>query len=213
MIIAEFTIDHPILREPLNTVPDITMEWGQTYEQPDGSTQILVWITSDDFTAVETAIESDPGVTSPTVLTDLGDRRLYQVGFAPRSYETDLLPQLVAVGGLLQTAIGTNDGWKLRVRFPNREAFERIYQFCRDHDLDFTFHRIFERGTRSQGDGPMLTDAQQEILFEAVDSGYLAIPRECSLAELGARLGISQTAASERFRRAVRNLIEQNRSP
>lgn len=208
MIIAEFSVDHPVLREPLGRVPGVEVTWEQTAAHLGGPTQMVAWVDCDDFDRFDAAVADDPGTTNPVVLSRADDRRLYRFDFTERGRETNPLPTIGEVGGVLQQAVGTGDGWRCRVRLPDREALETVYHFCRDHDLDFTFHRLFDR-TDWVGGGPRLTDAQRELLLEAADSGYLAIPRETSLAELAARLGISETAASERFRRGVRNLVEQ----
>ncbi|WP_256527528.1 helix-turn-helix domain-containing protein [Natrinema marinum] len=47
----------------------------------------------------------------------------------------------------------------------------------------------------------------------AVETGYLDIPRSCSLAELGDRFDISPNAAFERFRRGVKALVENTVHP
>lgn len=86
-------------------------------------------------------------------------------------------------------------------RLFDREAFERVYRFCLDHGIGFEFHRIYEQSERFGSETPHLSDAQLATLIEAVDSGYLDIPRESSLEELGERLGVSESATSERFRR------------
>lgn len=213
MIIVEFTIDHPVLLEPLNRVPGVEVVWEETYDRPEGPAQMIVWIDSDDFAAIDAAVDDDPSVENPTVLTEVDGRRLYRVDFTGLGRETNLMPQLIDAGSVLQKAVGTNDGWQCRGRFPDRDAVEQIHRFCREHDIEFSFDRIYEQADREAENGPALSDAQRETLIEAVDSGYLAIPRECSLAELGERLDVSESAASERFRRAVRNLVERTVYP
>ncbi|WP_380681753.1 helix-turn-helix domain-containing protein [Salinigranum sp. GCM10025319] len=74
-------------------------------------------------------------------------------------------------------------------------------------------HRVHLRETL-RGNCPgqdhfALTEAQRETLIEASESGYLEVPRACSLAELGDRLEISDSSASERFRRGVNQLVRQ----
>lgn len=202
-------MDHAVFREPLNQVPGIRVTWEQTFEQFEGPTQMVVWVESNDFDAVEAAINDDPGVTNPEVLTEVEGRFLFRVDFTDIGRETNLLPEIVKHGGVMREAVGTNDGWRCEVRLPDRDAIEEVYQFGRGHDIEFTFHRFYQQTGWTDGD-LSLTDAQRETLIEAVDSGYLAIPRECSLDDLGERLGISRTAASERFRRAVKNLIKQS---
>lgn len=187
---------------------DIEIEREETYEQPNKPTQMLVWVESDDFEAVDEVLADDPAVTNPTVLADMDDRRFYQVNFTSIGDETNLMPEFIAVGNVLQSAVGTDDGWWCRARFPHREAFEHIYQFCVDHNIDFTFERLYEETARSRSN-VSLTEPQQQILIEAGESGYLEIPRTCSLVELADRLGLSDSSASERFRRGVNQLIQQ----
>ncbi len=169
---------------------------------------MLFWVECDNFEAVEDALADDPAVTNPTILADMGDRRFYRVDFTPVGDKTNLMPELVSVGSVLQSAVGTRNGWRCRARFPHRGALEHVHQFCGDHDIDFTFERLYEATGRGEINFA-LTEAQREILIEASESGYLAVPRECSLAELGNRLGIGDSSASERFRRGVNQLIQQ----
>lgn len=84
-------------------------------------------------------------------------------------------------------------------------------QFCRDHGIKMTIQRVFSQTELEKIGTSGMTDAQRETLVEAVECGYLEIPRECSLTELGAELGVSESAASQRFRRGVKNLIQQHR--
>lgn len=209
MIIAEYTLDHPILRELLRTVRGIELTWEDSYTTPDGRMQMIIWIRSDDDESVEPTMRDDPTVSDPTLLTEVADRRLYRVELVNEGRETSIMPVVVEVGGVHQELVATRDGWRNRTRFPNREAFERVYRFCRDNDIAVTFESLYEPSERYGEESAHLTDAQRETLLAAVESGYLEIPRECSLAELGERLGISQSAASERFRRAVKRLVEE----
>jgi len=207
-VIAEFTMDHPILRAPFARVPDVEASWGLTQDQVDGPTQMTVWIRTDDVDALDEAIEADPGTTNPTVLAVQGNRRLYRFDYTDLGRETNILPVVVEHGGEVTDAVGSNEGWRIRVEFPDREALECLYQFCRSHDIPFSFERIFEQSEFEERPEPALTAAQRAALVAAVDCGYLSVPRECSLGDVADRLGVSKTAASERFRRGANNLIE-----
>lgn len=209
MIIAEYTLDHPALRETLRRVPGTRATREDSYADPDGGVTLILWIDGDDFDAIDAAIDADPTVADPAVLTEVGGRRLYRLDLVGEAAERSIIPTLIEVGGVHQDVTGTSDGWRNRTRFPDREAFGRVYQFCREQGIDFEFNRVFERSELFGPEIPELSDAQLATLIEAVDSGYLDIPRRSSLEELGERLGISQTAASERFRRAVKNLVRQ----
>ncbi len=208
MIITEYTLDHIILRETLRQAPSTTVTWEESHTGANGRRQFIAWVESDDFGAFERGIDPDPSVTNPVVHTELGDRRLYRFDLTEKAEETDIMPLLIEVGGVHRRLVATSDGWLNRTQFPDRDAFERIHQFCRDHDIPFTFHRIWEERDRYVNDSPHLTEPQLEVLTAAVESGYLDIPRRCSLADLGAELDISQSAASERFRRGAKNLIQ-----
>jgi hypothetical protein len=209
MLLAELTLQHPILLETLGRVPDIEVVWQETHRHEDRPTQMLCWVLADDFDAVDDAMSADPSVHDSTVIAALDGRRLYRVAFTDLSAAVDVVPQLVAVGAVIDEAVGTGEGWWLRLQFPDREAVESVYEFCRDHDIPVTVERLYEQTDWEMQRVPTLTDSQREILLAALESGSLEIPRRCSLAELAAELGIYESAASERFRRGVRGLVEQ----
>lgn len=213
MIIAEYTLEHPILRETFQRVSGMELTVEDTYVDPTGQKQVLAWIDCADFDALDAAIADDATVAEPTVFTEAGGHRLYRFALSGEGDETSIMPVLLEVGGVELETIATSKGWRNRTRYPSKEAFEQVRQFCLDHDIGFQFHRIYEPSEVAGPNIPELSDAQRTTLIEAVDSGYLDIPRESSLDELGKRLEISESAASERFRRGVKTLIEQTVYP
>lgn len=211
MLIAEFVIDHPVFGESLHRVPDIEIEWEDTYNRPDGPSQVIVWIAADDFTAVESAIADDEAVKNPTNLVDFGDRRLYRVDLTDYGHQSLIMPKLFEVGGVLKEGIGTNDGWWFQARFPNRAAFEHVYEFCQEQDMAFEFKRLFEQGAENRGQSStvsMLTEEQREALVTAWDHGFFEVPRKTTLVELADELGISDSAVSQRLRRAHQKICD-----
>ncbi|WP_436903087.1 helix-turn-helix domain-containing protein [Halovenus halobia] len=54
----------------------------------------------------------------------------------------------------------------------------------------------------------LLTERQREVLDAAVREGYLAVPRECTLAELAATLDVDKSTASTILRRGQARLVE-----
>lgn len=208
MIIAEYTLDHPFLRETLQRVPELEVTWEDSYIDPDGRLLIIAWVDCEDFDALDVALADDSTVEEPTVLTEAGGRRLYRFELVGAGAESSIMSSVFDVGGMQLEITATSEGWRNRTRYPSRDAFERVYRFCLERDIDFQFHSIYEPAERLGHDHLPLSDAQRETLIEAVDSGYLDIPRGSSLEELGDRLGISESAASERFRRGVKALVE-----
>ncbi|MFC6766622.1 helix-turn-helix domain-containing protein [Natrinema soli] len=55
----------------------------------------------------------------------------------------------------------------------------------------------------------LLTDRQWRVVTEAVTRGYYDTPRECSLTELAATLGISKSTASDILHRAEGHIIKE----
>ena len=55
----------------------------------------------------------------------------------------------------------------------------------------------------------LLTERQRECLTVAHHRGYFAVPRECTLAEVAAELGVDTSTASETVRRATARVVEQ----
>lgn len=213
MIIVEFRLDHPILRETLQRVPAMEITWERSDAIDESRVRILVWASGGDFEAFEAALEDDPTVAMPSRVIAVGDRRLYQTELVGEGLRTSIYPLLVEEGGVIQNLTATSAGWEFRAAFPDRSSFGRVHEFCLDHGIGLDIDRLFDE--RGAPDGPSfgLTEPQLETLVEAVDCGYFEIPRECSLAELGASLGVSESAASERVRRAVKALIRQTVYP
>ncbi|WP_227352937.1 helix-turn-helix domain-containing protein [Haladaptatus salinisoli] len=208
MIIVEFTLDHPILRETLERVPDMELAWERS-DPVEDRIRVLLWAHGGDFDAFEDALEADPTVTTPLQVIEVGDRRLYQLELIGEGRQTSIYPILIEEGGVIHNLIATHDGWKFRVAFPDRNSFQQFYYFCHEHRITMDVDRIYEQRSDSIDSIPGLTEIQRETLVTAVDCGYFEIPRESSLAELAARLGISENAASERIRRGVNRLITE----
>ena len=99
MIIAEYTVAHPLLRQTLNRVTGISVDWENSYTRPNGPMQILAWVTCDDFEEFESAVSDDPSATNPTVLTSVDGRSLYRLDYAGESRETSVMTMLMDLGG------------------------------------------------------------------------------------------------------------------
>ncbi|MFC4358861.1 helix-turn-helix domain-containing protein [Halobium salinum] len=207
MLLAEFTLDHPILRETLRSRPGLRVVW----ERSDTSGErrvVLCWVEGDDFDGLDAALEADPTVADPTVLTEVGGRRLYRFDLADEGHQKSVYPVMVEESGVIRSLTADASGWHFRVEFPTRVAFDRFREVCREYDLDISLGRILAETPAERDAAFGLTAPQREALRAAVDTGYLSIPREASLAELGDALDISQNAASERFRRGVETLVQ-----
>lgn len=213
MIIVDFRVDYPILRQTLRNTPEMEIKWEQSDRTAEGSHQILFWAEGGNFEAFEEELEADPTVTNPTCAIEIGDQRLYRVELQDESQRTSIYPVLVEEASILQEVTATRRGWEFRAAFPDRAGFSRFRDYCRAREIDFDVRRFYEERERLDSPRFGLTARQRETLITAIDCGYLEIPRENTLADLSDHFDISETAASERFRRGVKTLIEQTVYP
>ena len=213
MIIVEFQLDHPILKKTLNRVPAMKITWERSDAIDESRVRILVWAEGSDFEAFEDALDVDPTVGTPSRVIEVGNRRLYQTELVGEGLRKSIYPLMVEEGGVIQNLTATHEGWVFRAAFPDRASFNRFFEFCRKNEIGFEFIRMYDEQDDVDGPGYGLTVPQRETLIGAIDRGYFEIPRECSLGELGEYLGISETAASERVRRGVKQLILQTIYP
>ena len=208
MIVVEFRLDHPVLRETLERVPEMRIEWEQSDAIDESRVRLLLWAQGGSFEEFEAAFQEDPTVTSPTLIAEVCDRRLYQTDLANEGLDASIYPLLVQEGGVVRESTASATGWEYRVAFPNRSSVDRFFRRCRDHDIPSEIHRLY----REQDDGPVgrppLTDEQREALAAAVECGYFDVPRKCTLGGLADRLEISDSAVSQRIRRGVKSLVE-----
>nr|WP_226042527.1 helix-turn-helix domain-containing protein [Natrinema sp. DC36] len=216
MLLATLVIDYPILRETLSRAPNTKVTWEQSDLTRDDTHQMLVWVDGDDeVAAFDAGLEVDPTVKTPLQVVDLDGRRLYQLELTDDGQRASVYPTVIEAGDVLQEVTATHEGWRFRVAFPSEEALEGFHAFFVDQDLAVELQQLHDGRelTNDSGSQYGITDRQREALVAAVDAGYLDIPRSCSLAELGQRLGISPNATSERFRRGVETLIENTVYP
>lgn len=204
MIVVESTVDHPVIRQSLAENPDVRAEWLRSDVTEQG-VRVLARMEGGDREALEASFETDPTLDG---YERLADSRVYQTTLAGVASDVAFYPLLVEEGGLIRDFVGDHEGWYLRTAFPDRAAYARFHEHCQAHAMDVTFERVYETDDAAGEDGLGLTRPQRELLVAALEEGYFEIPRDASLADVADELGVSQNAASERFRRAVRALVE-----
>lgn len=208
MKLVEFHLDHPVLREALQRVPGMRIEW----ERSDilGSQdriRALLWANGGDFEAFERGLDADPTVTPPSRTVNLGDSRLYQLDLVDEGWVTSIYPLVIEEGMVIQHGTATHEGWEFRIGFPDSQSSSRFFEFCSEQDIDYTIHRIFEEQEHEEQSYFGLSAPQREALATALDIGYFDVPRNNNLRELGDELEISDSAASQRLRRGVKTLL------
>lgn len=213
--IAEIHLVHDdlALAPTIGTNPETTFRY--EYETSTGDPQLLFFSAfSDDDAAVEASMASDPTVSDPTRVASFENRTIYRVAL-----ETDLavLPDWGGEHGLFVFTVTSDEqGWVARVYLPDRDALTAFRARCRDRGISFRVTQLYDTSVSDSGTFH-LTDQQHEILMMAYYGGYFDIPRRMTQDDLAEQLGISDSAVSQRLRRAIAELIaatiENDRMP
>ena len=89
----------------------------------------------------------------------------------------------------------------------SRSDLDGLFREIRDAGFDVKIERLMVEGSGSSGS--MLTPTQRETLRLAYERGYYEIPRGTSLMELASDLGVSDQACSERLRRGIQRILDE----
>lgn len=166
-----------------------------------------VWATGKDHAGFEKTVQEHPAVKEVLALDILGDSALYRVEW--HGNPTDLIEGIAVADGVVLEA-RRDTQWHFRLRFPNHDKLTVFHNFILDQDipihieLTYTLSETIERGHRFN-----LSNEQREALVLATQQGYFATPRETSLEDLAAELGISEQAVSNRIRRGNEKILQQ----
>lgn len=84
----------------------------------------------------------------------------------------------------------------------SQAVFDRFVATLRENGTEY---ELLSKLTATDREG-LLTDRQREVVAAALRHGYLAVPRECTLAELATELDADPSSVSTTFRRAQERL-------
>jgi len=85
------------------------------------------------------------------------------------------------------------------------DRFDALGDALDASDLDYELLSVVDTDPSED----LLTTRQRECLAVAVREGYFEVPRECTLADLSATLGVDKSTASETLRRAEARLVKR----
>lgn len=164
----------------------------------------LFTVETSSFDRFETALDRDQTVNSFERVVELDDEVVYSFEYGPGA--TVFSAAIADVNG---TSLDwTNDGaaWTVRVWLPDRESLASLWEYATDRDIEFSLKRVCDYASPAETD-PGLTRNQREAVLLALEMGYFEEPRESTLSEVAAELGISQPAAGGLLRRAIKRLV------
>lgn len=165
-----------------------------------GEVMPFFWATNcPDFDRFESRVREEELVEELSAVVRFEDQVLYHVVWGETT--ASLSRALVESEAAILEAHG-NDPWQFRLRFATRERLQHFVNHCREAGIEVeptSINELDRGGSSATAYG--LTHEQRAALLAAVRGGYFGVPRETTLAEVAAELGISQQATSERLRR------------
>ncbi|ELZ09991.1 helix-turn-helix domain-containing protein [Natrialba aegyptia] len=203
--IAEINVAHDelVLVPTIERHPNVMIRYEYEVET-DGAVTYFVSLFTDEYERLEASMEADPTVSNPIRVATFDNRVIYRVQLET---ERELVPERCAKRGLFVFTITSGSGgWNARVHFPDREALMEFREYCREQDIAFRVDQLYE-SSASDDETYFLTEQQHEILSLAYYAGYYDIPREATQDDLAEQLDITDSAVSQRLRRAVAELI------
>ncbi|WP_439028445.1 helix-turn-helix domain-containing protein [Haloarchaeobius sp. DT45] len=215
-LVAEFNIDCQAL--PLAGVAADVREATVTLDMQfnHGNRPLfLVTVQDGSQSAIENAFTDAYDVGEWKLVGEAGETRRYQV-LPALSLEEQLgehlddlagLEALATADAIIERITVVSGGWRQTGWFADRDAFRKFSSFWQ-RNAGFRLHRLTRDG-ESEPPGDGLTDRQHEALRIAYELGHFDIPRQASLEDVAAELGISPSSVSERLRRAQTQLIEE----
>lgn len=217
-LIAELRLDSPILAASFEAVPDVRLTYVQGSISDERPANMICRVGGGDLDAFEAAMDDDPTVSTYVRLSEAGARRLYRVTATEEATERVTYADAVELDVPFLDGTGSVDGWLFRMEFSDRDTLSAYCEACERRNVDFEINRLYTVPDADRSPETRLTDGQREALELAVERGYFEIPRNVSGRELGAELGISGQAVSERLRRglykaAVATLRREDDSP
>lgn len=201
-LIADFYLETPILRAALAAVPEMEVSIEQQTARESKPFALAFWASDGDFEAFDAALADDPTVADAAVLAELDDQRLYRVELTEEAEERMTYHSWADLDAVFVSAERVGDGWRVRIRFPDRERLKEYADYCERHGLTFDLRQLYDARGRTD-DALGLTDRQRETIRTATRMGYFEVPRQVELEDLAGVLGVSRQAVSERLRRAT----------
>ncbi|WP_338738545.1 helix-turn-helix domain-containing protein [Haloplanus salilacus] len=162
-------------------------------------------IESADFHRFEEGLRTDRTVGGfERVIETRDEEAIYSFEYTDEA--KILSPVISAANGVILDMENDGSAWVLTVWMPDRTDLVPLWDYARENRIDIELLRVNEYasiGNTAAG----LTDSQREALLVALETGYFEEPRNVTLSEVAADLGISQPAASGLLRRGIKRLI------
>jgi hypothetical protein len=172
---------------------------------PTGEESIpYLWISGGDPDRIADELGTSPLVARATVDHTSDKGALIRVSWTRCPELVDLINQH---DGIILEAAYLGSVWSFRLRFPDRPDVSQFHGDCRRLELPVALVELHHSAAAVTDGGYGLTAEQREALVLAIEGDYFDVPRGTTLRGIAADLGVSDSAASQRIRRGLRNLL------
>lgn len=183
--------------------PDVSVEVERIV--PTGRSVHLAWLTGPRVDPFVQALQEDPTLRHVDVVDERSKRTL--VRFEWNSDRSAVFQAIEQAGGAGLALNSTEDGWLIQARFPDEKRANAFHESSRGLGLTLELVRTRDALQETTPEGCGLTELQAETLAAAHAAGYFEVPRQATLAHLADELNVSESAVSERLRRALSTLL------
>jgi DNA binding protein with HTH domain len=160
------------------------------------------WISGHPPGVWAREISTYPDVLKVDSLTEVGNGCLYRITFR----NPPVIPLFRELGIPIHFPLRIQGGfirWEVVAR---RSEAQPILAHFRKTDSDFQVVSIRRQRLRSHL--PLFTQAQNQLLTQAMAAGYFAVPRGITLTDLAGKLGRSKSSLSEMMANIEKKLLE-----
>lgn len=213
--VGEFTI--PSDSFPLGSLftefPDVTIELERIVPTNDALIP-YVWVRGASPTEearIEETAGSHTDVKAVTLVDEIEGEYLLRVEWVPD--HKGVLRAISETDVTLLSGVGSGGSWTFEVRSDTRDGISAFQGYCRDHGIPAELTSLHTLAAVKSGTEYDLTDAQREALQLAYERGYYRSPREVSLEELAAEVGITGQSFGSRLQRGTHRLIGSTVGP
>lgn len=175
--------------------------------EADPSIEVIANVTGGSGTEARADAGTGAGADADADADDDGTNRnrwLFRLEFGER---LKLFEEIVSENdGAILSANGRDGRWTLQLLYHDRESVSTAHRLLEQYEYRVEVTRVSGTEDLDRVRTP-LTEVQYETIAKAHELGYFDVPRQVTLEELAAELGISHQALSERLRRSHAALI------
>jgi predicted DNA binding protein len=185
--------------------PDVKMEILHflPYDLEKSIGNSVIEIMHYDIEKIIDGIRSHPSVFELSIL----EQEEKRVKFNIKTEDPYLLYAIIKCGVLIDFPIRVEDGFAFWRLVSSRERIDQLLTLFEQKNINFELLRIGVSPYNLEDDKSKLTLDEQNILDEAISSGFFEIPRKISLEELANQMGKSKSALSVMLRKIIKKKV------